>query len=159
MCSCNSCRDTTHTLPPAGYSSRDIVHTSLLANRSIFYLCDGRNFCRISGHLQNKPEMHQGWRARLLLTRNVEAADEVVEKRRCSVYMRGAYRVRPSKHDEVLFGDGKHARYCTVPGHAARTDRGRKLIDTACAGVSNSLERRLMTRSEECVTKVKAVYS
>jgi hypothetical protein len=43
----------------------------------------------------------------------------------------------------------------TVLGHAARTDRGPDLVDTACAGVSKSLERRSRTRSEKCVRKSK----
>jgi len=47
--------------------------------------CAMIGFILASGHVQNQPEMHQGWRTRLLLTRNVDAVDEVVKKRRYSV--------------------------------------------------------------------------
>jgi hypothetical protein len=122
----NSCCDTTHCRQRATHEEPLSVLRCLQTGEKPNF-CDGRNSCRTSGHLQNKPEMDGGWCARLLLTRNVQAVDEVVEKRRCSVYMRGAYRVRPSKDDdtdEVLFRDGKHIRYGTRPCSQNRSRTG-----------------------------------
>jgi len=47
--------------------------------------------------------------------------------------MRGAYRVRPSKDDGMLFGTGGASG--TVLGHAIRPDRELNVEDTACVDI------------------------